>query len=70
MQPKSLSMLVAVSAIFIGAILLLGNMGAIPSHLVGMWPVVLIVAGLVGICCLDPEKMKSTSSSKKNSKKK
>jgi hypothetical protein len=73
MLPKSMSMLVAVSVIFIGVMLLLGNMGVLPAQFVAMWPTVLIVAGLVAISCFDGErlkKLKPGASAKKSSKKK
>ncbi len=56
MLPKPMSVTVAVAAIFVGVLLLLGNMGVISNQLMSLWPVVLIVAGLVGLLCTDPEK--------------
>jgi hypothetical protein len=54
-----MTLLVAVTVIFIGVILLLGNMGVIPNNLMALWPVVLIISGLVGLACIDGEKIKS-----------
>jgi uncharacterized membrane protein len=57
MMPKPITLLVAVSVIFIGVILLLGNMGVIPNSLMALWPVILIVAGLIGLTCTDGKTM-------------
>lgn len=67
MLPKSTNLIVAVTVIFVGVFLLLGNMGIIPNQIMALWPVVLIIGGLVGLICTDPEKRKiiSRHSSKK-----
>lgn len=56
MLPKSTTLIIAVTAIFIGVFLLLGNMGVISNQLMAIWPIILVVAGLVGLICSDPEK--------------
>lgn len=56
MLPKSTTLLMAVTAIFVGVLLLLGNMGVLPPSITGLWPVVLIVAGLVALTCFEGEK--------------
>jgi hypothetical protein len=68
MLPKNSTLLVAVSVIFIGVFLLLGNLGVISNKVMAMWPVVLIVSGLVGISCMDGFKKSGDSKSTKKSK--
>lgn len=70
MLPKSTTLLVAVTVIFVGVILLLGNMGVISNKMMSLWPVVLVVAGLVGLVCTGPEKNTETRSHAVPAKKK
>ncbi|MEO8581476.1 MAG: DUF5668 domain-containing protein [Patescibacteria group bacterium] len=70
MLPKSMTLLIAVTVIFVGVILLLGNMGVIPNSVMAIWPVVLVVAGLVGLICVDPEKRKLIPHGRSSKKKK
>lgn len=51
MQTRNL--LIPVAVIFIGVMFLLGNMGIIPDQIFSLWPVVLVVAGLIGLSSID-----------------
>ncbi len=72
MLPKNLT--VPVTVIFVGVILLLGNMGIIPNEIVAFWPVILVVGGLIGLTTMDigntPLKKTKSSPVKKSTIKK
>lgn len=60
LSPKT--MVLPVAAIFIGVLILLGNMNVIPAELANLWPVVLVFAGLLGISMSDKTQKVSHSS--------
>lgn len=62
MKASPNTILIAVTVIFIGVILLLGNMGIISNNMVALWPVILIIAGLVGLTLLDGNPLKRSTS--------
>ncbi len=63
------NVLLPVTVIFLGVALLLINMGIIPLDLAQFWPVILVIAGLVGLTVvMGPEKKTKRRSSRKKRK--
>lgn len=62
MLPKNIVLPVVV--IFVGVLLLLGNMEIIPAELTAFWPVVLVVGGLVGLTSMDSAQSARSSTPK------
>lgn len=65
MLPKHSHLIITLTVIFIGVVLLLGNLGIIPRNIVALWPIILVLAGLVGLSCMDTKDISSKSKSKK-----